>query len=44
MLRSWFVAHVNIPPRKGNSRDTRSRQSRRKQSESPFIQLDLLNP
>jgi deoxyribodipyrimidine photo-lyase len=44
MLRSWFVAHVNIPPRKGNSRNTRSRQSRRKQSESPFIQLDLLNP
>jgi deoxyribodipyrimidine photo-lyase len=46
MLRSWFVAHVNIPPRKGNSRKTssRSRQSKRQQPESPFIQLDLLNP
>jgi deoxyribodipyrimidine photo-lyase len=40
MLRTWFVAHVNIAPRKPKTR-TKSKRSKRK--DDGFIQLSLLD-
>lgn len=42
MLRTWFVAHVEIKPHKVRSRPS-SKTSRRKKQSDGFIQLSLLN-
>lgn len=39
-LRTWFVAHVNIPPRKPSGK---RRSPKTKPEDSPFIQLSLLD-
>jgi deoxyribodipyrimidine photo-lyase len=39
-LRTWFVAHVDIKPRKGTSR---KRQSKSAIATEPFVQLSLLS-
>jgi deoxyribodipyrimidine photo-lyase len=41
-LRTWFVAHVEIKPRKIPSRKSKSKRSK-KRSPDDFIQLSLLN-
>jgi deoxyribodipyrimidine photo-lyase len=41
ILRTWFVAHVNIAPRKPKARAKSKRSSRRK--DDTFIQLSLLD-
>jgi deoxyribodipyrimidine photo-lyase len=41
ILRSWFVAHVNITPRKTTPRKQKSRRS--KEKDNSFVQLSLLD-
>jgi deoxyribodipyrimidine photo-lyase len=41
LLRSWFVAHVNITPRRTTPRKQKSRRS--KEKDDSFVQLSLLD-
>jgi deoxyribodipyrimidine photo-lyase len=43
MLRTWFVAHVEIKPHRTPAQRKPSTRSRKKKQSDGFIQLSLLN-